>query len=130
MGGLYFSNGVQSLHTPRMGKVVYYATKGRIIDALKKHFLRVDCPLEAPEKSSFGDIDIVVQAPINVTTVSEKDLYDLFLKVLKPERLETDIQNSKSQGGLMFHAAIPWPDDVPEKPYEPLKPEVRHRLAV
>lgn len=128
MGGKYFVSAAQPLQVPRMGQMVYYVMKNRIIENLKQHFLRVDCPIEAPEKDTFGDIDIVLQAPISARGHDGKEFYELLLKVLEPERLHTDSQNTRSEGDLMYHAAIPWPEDVPEKPSEALKPGVRLSL--
>jgi hypothetical protein len=98
--------------------MVYYVTKNRIIDLLQKHFLLVDCPLEAPEKKSFGDIDIVVQGPIGRQKHLDKALYELLLELLKPEQLDAETGNAKSEGDLSYHAAIAWPEDVPEEPFE------------
>lgn len=104
--------------------MVYCIMKSRIMESLQKHFIKVDCPCEAPGKESFGDIDIVAQGSIDTSVMDEKDLYELLPMILNSERLDSDGQNSKSRGDLMFHAAIPWPHDVPEEPYEPLDPDV------
>ena len=124
MGGKYFDKVAQPLVVPRMGPMVYSVTKNRIIDLLKKHFLLVDCPLEAPEKQSFGDIDIVVQGPIGRQKHLDVVFYELLLEILKPEQLHTETGNSKSEGDLSYHAAIAWPADVPEEPFERPGPSV------
>lgn len=64
MGGKAFSSGSPGkppLKTPRMSPAVYKHVKAQCISDLKKlGFSRVATPIEAPEKDTFGDVDILV----------------------------------------------------------------------
>lgn len=60
MGGNAFK-GDDALDTPPMSPSVYSHVKTRCTSDLKKlGFPRVETPIEAPEKQTFGDIDILV----------------------------------------------------------------------
>lgn len=61
MGGKVFSKGDNALHTPPMSPSVYNHVKAKCTTALQKlgFFSRVVTPIEAPEKASFGDVDIL-----------------------------------------------------------------------
>ncbi|RFU74013.1 hypothetical protein TARUN_8241 [Trichoderma arundinaceum] len=63
MGGLAFSSGENPLHTPRMPKEVYEATKARCEGILRTLYSCVESPLEGPNKKDFGDIDFLVTSP-------------------------------------------------------------------
>ncbi|KAI3397478.1 hypothetical protein diail_10690 [Diaporthe ilicicola] len=60
MGGNVFASGPDALYTPRMDPSVYNHAKTQCTNALKDlGFSRVVVPIEAPEKESFGDVDII-----------------------------------------------------------------------
>ncbi|KAJ0121743.1 hypothetical protein J7T55_008910 [Diaporthe amygdali] len=60
MGGKVFSSGPDPLDTPRMSQDVYKHVKNKCTNALKDlGFSHVVSPVEAPEKKSFGDVDIL-----------------------------------------------------------------------
>lgn len=42
---------------------IYYSLRDRYLNILSKHYIRIATPVEAPSKSSFGDIDILVSEP-------------------------------------------------------------------
>lgn len=62
MGGKAFS---PTLRTPRMSPEAYHALLSKYISILSKHYVHVGSPREAPEKTSHGDIDILVCTPIH-----------------------------------------------------------------
>lgn len=61
MGGNVFSpGGPDDLRTPRMSPSVYNHVKAKCITAVKDcGFSLVVTPIEAPEKDSYGDVDIL-----------------------------------------------------------------------
>ncbi|KAI4242921.1 MAG: hypothetical protein L6R40_003794 [Gallowayella cf. fulva] len=63
MGGKAFSHGPEPLLTPRMPPAVYLPLLERYRVDLASFFERVASPIEAPEKTSFGDIDFLVSQP-------------------------------------------------------------------
>ena len=62
-----------ALHTPRMSPATYFRLRDHLVDALADHYTRVIVPREAPEKTSYGDVDVLVEGPI-VGHVSIEDL--------------------------------------------------------
>ncbi|KFZ03657.1 hypothetical protein V501_09332, partial [Pseudogymnoascus sp. VKM F-4519 (FW-2642)] len=60
MGGNVFTNRL----TPRMPPSIYIPTRDRCHAILSQYYTHICTPLEAPEKTSFGDIDILVHGPI------------------------------------------------------------------
>ena len=69
MGGKAFSNGPTKLSTPRMPPAVYQPLRDECISLLARFFARVACPIEAPEKETYGDIDILDS--VNTTTLGQ-----------------------------------------------------------
>ncbi|KAK6520869.1 hypothetical protein TWF506_001112 [Arthrobotrys conoides] len=73
MGGSAFSN--QGIVTPRMSPETYYRLKTKYHDILKALYGYVTTPPEAPEKTSYGDLDYLVAEPISksskVTTMND-----------------------------------------------------------
>lgn len=66
MGGKAFTTATGSepaLVVPRMEPAVYFKLKAKYIELLRSLFRLVACPLEAPGKRDYGDIDIVVSDP-------------------------------------------------------------------
>ncbi|OBT50480.1 hypothetical protein VE04_09293 [Pseudogymnoascus sp. 24MN13] len=60
MGGNVFTNRL----TPRMPPSIYIPTRDRCHAILSQYYTHICTPLEAPEKTSFGDIDILVHGPL------------------------------------------------------------------
>ncbi|KAH0547824.1 hypothetical protein FGG08_000081 [Glutinoglossum americanum] len=68
MGGLTFRtpgrDGEPPLDTPRMSPEVYIKLREKYLDLLSTRFYQLAiCPIESPEKKSYGDIDILVEGP-------------------------------------------------------------------
>lgn len=63
MGGKAFANGPSKLPTPRMPPFVYHHLRQKYLSILSALYGHVDSPAEVPEKSSHGDIDILVSSP-------------------------------------------------------------------
>ena len=63
MGGKAFSNRDPPLHVPRLSDVDFSYLCAKYISQLLQIFERVDVPTPAPDKSTHGDIDILVGGP-------------------------------------------------------------------
>ncbi|KAL8953820.1 MAG: hypothetical protein Q9222_000329 [Ikaeria aurantiellina] len=63
MGGKAFATGPDPLSTPRMTPELYHSLLDKYLLQLANFFERVGVPLEAPGKTSFGDLDILVSVP-------------------------------------------------------------------
>jgi hypothetical protein len=76
MGGLTFrtpgKHGEPALDTPRMPPAVYIKLREKFLDLLSTRFYRLAaCPVESPEKDTYGDIDILVEEPRHAFTVQD-----------------------------------------------------------
>lgn len=61
MGGIAFSlKDPRGLYTPRMPPEVYSFMRDKCHALLRQRFLAVASPIEAPDKSDYGDIDVFV----------------------------------------------------------------------
>ncbi|KAL6722121.1 hypothetical protein ACLMJK_001227 [Lecanora helva] len=100
MGGKAFSNGTDPLITPRMPANVYFRLKSHYLSILSTLYAHVATPIEAPSKSSYGDIDILVSEPktLSATTI------EVLQKSLSAERRTS----SSSSPTISF--AVPYPD--------------------
>jgi hypothetical protein len=68
MGGSAFTdpnNPAASLLTPRMPAPVYLHVRDRALRILRTLYTQAECPIEAPAKADFGDVDILVASPHN-----------------------------------------------------------------
>src|SRR5579862_9327755 len=68
MGGLTFrtpgKDGEPALDTPRMSPAAYTRLREKYLELLSSKFYhRAACPMESPEKDSYGDVDILVEEP-------------------------------------------------------------------
>ncbi|KAF2801558.1 uncharacterized protein BDZ99DRAFT_219278 [Mytilinidion resinicola] len=79
MGGLAFAtpgpNGSPPLAVPRMSPAVYQTLKSKISPILSQFFSKVATPPEAPGKTSHGDIDFLVEGPLN-SSFTPNDIAD------------------------------------------------------
>ncbi|KAI9750826.1 MAG: hypothetical protein M4579_006288 [Chaenotheca gracillima] len=76
MGGQAFKqpgqNGEPGLYTPRMSPEAYYRLREKAIRILADGFYEnVVAPIDAPEKETFGDIDLLVQGPLTDFTADD-----------------------------------------------------------
>ncbi|KAG5645465.1 hypothetical protein DXG03_006010 [Asterophora parasitica] len=63
MGGSAFASTLSADAFPRMPPAVYAALKTRLIQRIQSLYHCVAVPFEAPEKTSHGDLDLVVACP-------------------------------------------------------------------
>jgi len=104
MGGRAFAD--QGLHTPRMPETVYRAVLEQVESKFREHFTHVAHPVEAPGKSTYGDIDVLVAEPIDPTPKGDS-LHSRFLaEIIGGERYVT------APGSSTTNIAIRWPKDL------------------
>lgn len=96
MGGKAFSHGSNQLSTPRMPAAVYTSLRDQYLTRLATLYGKVTSPIEAPEKDTYGDIDILVAAP----------KFDVSVKVLE-ELLNATASIAISKCVRSF--AVPYP---------------------
>ncbi len=65
MGGNAFTSGPEALRTPRMNPSTYFVQRDHYIVLLRSLYYDVGTPIEAPCKTSFGDLDFLVSNPIS-----------------------------------------------------------------
>lgn len=65
MGGNAFTTGSNPLSTPRMPPEIYHRLQDHYLAILSTLYTQLATPVEAPAKTSFGDIDILVSHPEN-----------------------------------------------------------------
>lgn len=65
MGGKIFAHLKPPLSTPRMPPALYTSLRSQYLSLLSALYTQVGTPIEAPEKPSYGDIDILVADPIS-----------------------------------------------------------------
>ncbi|SLM41453.1 hypothetical protein LPUS_12488 [Lasallia pustulata] len=65
MGGKAFTHLKPPLWTPRLSPTLYHSLRTKYLALLSTFYNQVATPLEAPEKPSYGDIDILVASPLS-----------------------------------------------------------------
>ncbi|KJZ73310.1 hypothetical protein HIM_07314 [Hirsutella minnesotensis 3608] len=101
MGGSAFSSEEHNLYTPRMPRPVYNAVRDRCVSILADLYDSVAAPLEGPEKTDFGDLDLVLACP---KTESASTLQAL-QEIVNALGAEKSILYENSSSNL----ALPWP---------------------
>ncbi|TGJ85839.1 hypothetical protein E0Z10_g2912 [Xylaria hypoxylon] len=132
MGGLAFASGLNPVFTPRMPPNVYRAVRDRCQEKLRELFVAVATPIEAPAKTSFGDIDLLVawnrqevfppRKPATFNHHSPESPKEAISRVLGAIRCKSDNPHTMTM-------AIPWPEDFPFHDTEPkltVIPELRN----
>ena len=74
MGGKAFTHLEPPLSTPRLPPHVYWPLREELVSLVAKYYKHVSSPLEAPEKESFGDIDILTSEPLGDLQVIPDEL--------------------------------------------------------
>ncbi|EXJ71165.1 uncharacterized protein A1O5_06159 [Cladophialophora psammophila CBS 110553] len=107
MGGSVFT--ADGLYTPRMPPKVYESVLSRTQELLRAHFKLVGHALEAPAKTSHGDIDIIVAEPMDRTVTSEHRIGDFLAKLLGAEKWKQMAGNSTCS------LALRWPQEFEDQ---------------
>ncbi|MCJ1407488.1 hypothetical protein MMC19_001559 [Ptychographa xylographoides] len=98
MGGKAFSHPPYSLSTPRIPTALYTFLRDYYTSLIRAYYAQVVCPIEAPDKASHGDIDVLVSSPYPQTTNSS---------------LAIALRSSavfKTSGSPSTSFAVPYPD--------------------
>ena len=101
MGGGAFAE----LHCPRMPLPVYQAARQRALEAISTIYSRAECPIEAPGKVDYGDIDILVDTSSRSAGI-EGDLTTLLTAALGA------VQHKTTRNNPTTNFAIPWPAEL------------------
>ncbi|PHH72289.1 hypothetical protein CDD80_4640 [Ophiocordyceps camponoti-rufipedis] len=109
MGGSAFTTGPDPLFTPRMPPSVYNSIRSRCADALNRLFHTVASPIDGPGKTDYGDVDMMVARPVDVTTG-----LDAVGPALGAERAIV--------GGCCVTVAVPWPENLVEDDSDDSRP--------
>ncbi|RMZ82815.1 hypothetical protein DV737_g1886, partial [Chaetothyriales sp. CBS 132003] len=108
MGGNAFAGDDPNLLFPRLSPRLYKQLKDEITTRLLKHFEYARVPIEAPEKTSHGDIDVLVCNAVSA------DAYDpARLSLALCARLWKQIKGSDT-----VNLAFDWPEDGADFPYQ------------
>ena len=104
MGGRAFTSSSSAnspLLTPRMPPDIYFRLRDHYLQLLSSLYTQIATPIEAPEKTSYGDIDILVSQPKCIpTSASAEDL----ARVLGAERIFVN------SGSPLTSFALPYPN--------------------
>ena len=101
MGGGAFAD----LNTPRMPPILYQHARDNALQILRKYYAQAECPIEAPAKIDYGDIDILVTSPLQ-SPLDDNLLADALGAA----------QHKKTTNSQTTHFAIPYPADFAETP--------------
>jgi hypothetical protein len=106
MGGLVFAH--EGLLTPRMPPKLYYALQQQIEELLRNSFNLVHHPIEAPAKTSHGDIDILVATPLSHVLPNRPATGEFLVQLLGAAKCKY------MDGTSTYHLVVPWPADHSE----------------
>ena len=98
MGGKAFTSGPTPLFTPRMPPELYYRLRDHYISLLSTYYTQAATPIEAPCKTSYGDIDVLVCQPKSISVNT-----DTLAKVLDA------VRKFSTPGSLTASFAVPYP---------------------
>jgi len=106
MGGNAFAE--DNFNTPRMPAEVYYPVRDKLHQVLESHFDLVATPIEAPGKTDFGDIDILVEGrkyDVDSDEVTMEDVY-ILAHIIGAKATK------KQAGSSTINLAVLWTDDL------------------
>ncbi|TVY46575.1 hypothetical protein LOCC1_G004212 [Lachnellula occidentalis] len=110
MGGQAFASHASLLPTPRMLPAVYDSVLKETLHALRGHYAQVESPIEAPGKTTFGDVDVLVTGALEKDFDPEKrpwsEVADRLGEVMGA------VSSIKHNGKSEVNLAVPWPQNV------------------
>lgn len=101
MGG----NAFHSAYTPRMPEHVYRRVLEHVEARYKKHFQYVGHAIEAPGKSTYGDIDVLVAEPLDPSHSLHHPGKAFLAAIIQGQ------QYSRSSGDSTLSILISWPEE-------------------
>lgn len=114
MGGSVFTRGINRLYVPRLAPPVYRLVRSQLSATLSPLFSRITKPVDGPNKTDHGDIDLLLSLEGSTFDEEQKkdprktDIWAAVEKALAPTRTHQDsihVVNSRS-------FALPWPKEV------------------
>ena len=102
-GHAFTANDPSPLSTPRIPPDIYFALRAHYLQLLSCLYTRVAAPIEAPEKASYGDIDILVSLPISTSTSTTTES---LAKLLGAERVFS-VSGSPTTSFALLHPNLP-----------------------
>src|ERR1700759_82116 len=103
MGGLVFAS--DGLSTPRMPPRVYHAALVKVEDLLRAHYKVVGHALEAPAKTSHGDLDVLVAEPVDRQTSQGQATGKFLANLLGAQPWK------RMSGSSTYHVGLPWREE-------------------
>lgn len=107
MGGQAFA----SLHTPRMRSAVYDHVLKQTLHALREHYALVESPIEAPGKTTHGDVDVLVTGALEKDFDPEKRPWNEVANRLG--EVLGAVSSIRHNGMPVVNLAVPWPQNTP-----------------
>ncbi|TVY43544.1 hypothetical protein LSUB1_G002457 [Lachnellula subtilissima] len=110
MGGQAFASHASPLPTPRMPPAVYDHVLKQTLHALREHYAQVESPIEAPGKTTHGDVDVLVTGALEKDFDPEErpwiEVADKLGEVLGA------VSVIRNHGQSVVNLAVPWPKIV------------------
>jgi hypothetical protein len=110
MGGNAFATHNPPLPTPRMPPQVFRLIQEQTLSILRQHYTHVDSAIEAPGKTNYGDVDVLVSSSLDLTLEGfkgkRKEIAEHLATVLGAKAWITEI------GNPVVNLALPWPKIV------------------
>ncbi|TAQ87032.1 hypothetical protein B7494_g4649 [Chlorociboria aeruginascens] len=107
MGGKAFSSRSPPLNTPRMPLKIYNLILASTLAILHQHYCQVASAIEAPGKQTYGDVDVLVAAPLDKSldyaSTPTNEVAATLAKALGAKEW------IKEKGSPTINLAIPWP---------------------
>lgn len=114
MGGRAFAKGHPALYVPRLSPPVYRHVYSHVSKTLASLFPRVASPIEGPQKTYYGDLDMMVSLEGSAFTQQQRTdpqrtmIWDAVHKAFAPTRSISERKRVFDVRSL----AIPWPSDL------------------
>ncbi|KAK4108750.1 hypothetical protein N656DRAFT_717325 [Canariomyces notabilis] len=119
MGGSAFSSLPDAPYTPRMPPAVYQHVKSAFHTALRELFVYVATPIEGPEKTDHGDVDILVALERRLAFPHQHPTHQPQDSPSNPRDLIEEIKHLLNAeyavvppGGTSANLAIRWPKEL------------------
>ncbi|TVY89505.1 hypothetical protein LAWI1_G006802 [Lachnellula willkommii] len=110
MGGQAFASHASPLPTPRMPPAVYDHVLNQTLRALREHYAQVESPIEAPGKTTHGDVDVLVTGALEKDFDPEKRPWNEI--AAKLGQVLGAVSSIRHNGMPVVNLAVPWPQNI------------------
>ncbi|TVY17403.1 hypothetical protein LARI1_G006152 [Lachnellula arida] len=110
MGGQAFASHASPLPTPRMPPAVYDHVLKQTLHALREHYAQVESPIEAPGKTTHGDVDVLVTGALEKDFDPEKRPWNEVASRLG--EVLGAVSSIRHNGMPVVNFAVPWPQNI------------------